>query len=605
MATKKRPTSKNRRSSKGILGSKSLLTQIKNKLPLVIIVLLLAAYGSYRLFSASAATSTAFARRDCTAQNKYMNATVPPNSNVPGYNADGSASQQSCIDSSAEAWAVKAYIATFGRAPESVEAYSYWADRYMTYTPWPSGELLEKLQGTSEAKNNFGKLTSSQKVDWLYANILQRPADAGGKSFWEGRLAEKGVVTTIYEMLRTTEALRKMQPRLTTAFAILPATYIPAPLGTTPVSTPTATPGKTPPSQTSPLTKPGTLPTTDVSGTPTGTSTPAPNEKVAPWRQDVGEGMAVDNIKSAKWGDYSPPKATDCYDKKPFELGDRDDCINRLRADLNRLLNPADFTLNWGRKLDQSTQTYLKQYQDKVGIKADGRTSQLVWGYLAFEVKEKPTTVTTIAKPEEKKPNLAQLIANVPASWWDAVNCRSYTSGYEGKQACVRRLSRSLFNMGIFPGPNMEKGQVNSAFKNAVWWYELKYLCILNGANGYAEQHTWDLILKGNRGFDNKGCPQPKPASPSGGGGGTGGGGGGSQTNSSGCSETRRKAGECGSGSSGSVGYFSRPSSCPEKRTPYITREGYNEYYNLNDWNSTTGTCTHRKAYKGYSGPAR
>ncbi|MFV0256961.1 MAG: DUF4214 domain-containing protein [Acidimicrobiales bacterium] len=86
----------------------------------------------------------------------------------------------------AEAEVYRLYVATFLRFPDA-GGLAYWADQRSR------GVGLDTIAGefvrSPEFQATYGSLPDGQFVDLIYANVLTRSADAGGRDYWAGRLA--------------------------------------------------------------------------------------------------------------------------------------------------------------------------------------------------------------------------------------------------------------------------------------------------------------------------------------------------------------------------------------------------------------------------------
>ncbi|MFV0522896.1 MAG: DUF4214 domain-containing protein [Acidimicrobiales bacterium] len=89
-------------------------------------------------------------------------------------------------DSVARAEVYRLYVATFLRFPDAA-GLGYWTDQRNR------GVGLDAIAGefvrSAEFQAAYGSLPDAQFVDLLYANVMTRGADAGGRDYWSGRLA--------------------------------------------------------------------------------------------------------------------------------------------------------------------------------------------------------------------------------------------------------------------------------------------------------------------------------------------------------------------------------------------------------------------------------
>ena len=80
---------------------------------------------------------------------------------------------------------VRLYFAYFLRIPD-YGGLTYWIGQFRIGVPLAT--ISNAFAGSAEFLSRYGALTNSQFVDLVYQNVLNRPADAGGKSFWLGQL---------------------------------------------------------------------------------------------------------------------------------------------------------------------------------------------------------------------------------------------------------------------------------------------------------------------------------------------------------------------------------------------------------------------------------
>ena len=87
------------------------------------------------------------------------------------------------------------YQAYFLRQPEA-SGFAYWTGVLRSGIV-PLAAISDIFAESPEFTNTFGNLNNEQFVDQVYANVLGRPADAGGRAYWIGQLdagIERGTV---------------------------------------------------------------------------------------------------------------------------------------------------------------------------------------------------------------------------------------------------------------------------------------------------------------------------------------------------------------------------------------------------------------------------
>ena len=77
------------------------------------------------------------------------------------------------------------YFAYFLRIPD-YGGLTFWIKYYRGGRPL--SEVSDAFAASAEFTSRYGALTNDQFVDLVYQNVLGRPADAGGKTFWIGQL---------------------------------------------------------------------------------------------------------------------------------------------------------------------------------------------------------------------------------------------------------------------------------------------------------------------------------------------------------------------------------------------------------------------------------
>ncbi len=81
---------------------------------------------------------------------------------------------------------VRMYQAALGRVPDSVGR-EFWADKVAAGTPL--SDLAKSFLDSPEFLARFGKQDDSGFIGTAYRQALGREADAGGQSFWQGKMA--------------------------------------------------------------------------------------------------------------------------------------------------------------------------------------------------------------------------------------------------------------------------------------------------------------------------------------------------------------------------------------------------------------------------------
>ncbi len=84
----------------------------------------------------------------------------------------------------AQIW--RLYQAYFLRNAEQ-EGLNYWLDLYWTGTSLPV--ISDYMAASPEFERRYGALADAEFVDRIYLNVLGRPAEAAGKTYWVGQLA--------------------------------------------------------------------------------------------------------------------------------------------------------------------------------------------------------------------------------------------------------------------------------------------------------------------------------------------------------------------------------------------------------------------------------
>jgi hypothetical protein len=105
---------------------------------------------------------------------------------------------------------VRLYAAYFGRLPDA-GGLEYWVGKLRIGTSLD--RVSATFAGSSEFKRKYGSLSNRQFVQLVYQNVLKRSPDAGGLSFWTGKLdrgMSRGTVMTNFS--ESSENVRKTAP---------------------------------------------------------------------------------------------------------------------------------------------------------------------------------------------------------------------------------------------------------------------------------------------------------------------------------------------------------------------------------------------------------
>lgn len=81
---------------------------------------------------------------------------------------------------------IRLYRAVFLRPPDTA-GLTYWTGRMAGGTRLV--QVAATFAASSEFQNRYGELSNSAFVDRIYQNVLGRPADAGGRTYWIGKLS--------------------------------------------------------------------------------------------------------------------------------------------------------------------------------------------------------------------------------------------------------------------------------------------------------------------------------------------------------------------------------------------------------------------------------
>jgi V8-like Glu-specific endopeptidase len=89
----------------------------------------------------------------------------------------------------------RVYLATLGRAPD-VAGLEYWTAQ-IDDSHVPLNQVASSFTTSPEFIQDYGSLSNTAFVNQLYVNVLGRPADAGGASYWDGVLASGATRGTV------------------------------------------------------------------------------------------------------------------------------------------------------------------------------------------------------------------------------------------------------------------------------------------------------------------------------------------------------------------------------------------------------------------------
>jgi hypothetical protein len=81
--------------------------------------------------------------------------------------------------------AIRLYLAYFLRTPD-VGGIRFWAEKHAAGTRLRT--ISSSFAASSEFTRRYGKLSDAAFVDLVYRNVLGRPADSGGASYWRSKL---------------------------------------------------------------------------------------------------------------------------------------------------------------------------------------------------------------------------------------------------------------------------------------------------------------------------------------------------------------------------------------------------------------------------------
>lgn len=86
---------------------------------------------------------------------------------------------------------VRLYSAYFLRAPDQ-GGFDFWFNEYANGT-WSMPRMSLFFSQSPEFERLYGSLTDAEFIDLIYVNIFGRAADAGGRDYWLGRMANEGL----------------------------------------------------------------------------------------------------------------------------------------------------------------------------------------------------------------------------------------------------------------------------------------------------------------------------------------------------------------------------------------------------------------------------
>lgn len=113
---------------------------------------------------------------------------------------------------------VRLYRAYLLRNPDHA-GFTYWVNRRV------AGRSLLNISstfaGSSEFRNRYGSLTNSAFVDLVYRNVMGRPADAAGRSYWIRKLATEPTRPDDGELLPVQRVQVPRHPRVVATYEAL------------------------------------------------------------------------------------------------------------------------------------------------------------------------------------------------------------------------------------------------------------------------------------------------------------------------------------------------------------------------------------------------
>lgn len=91
------------------------------------------------------------------------------------------------IDTATRSQLIELYVAYFNRAPDA-DGLAYWSDK-VANGGWTVATVARSFMDQTEVKSTYPDyMTSSEIVDKVYTNVLNRAADADGKTYWVNQL---------------------------------------------------------------------------------------------------------------------------------------------------------------------------------------------------------------------------------------------------------------------------------------------------------------------------------------------------------------------------------------------------------------------------------
>ena len=86
---------------------------------------------------------------------------------------------------------VRLYSAYFLRAPDE-GGFDFWLSEYSAGN-WSLPRMSAHFSESQEFVDTYGGITDAEFIDLIYNNIFGRAADAGGRDYWLGRMADEGL----------------------------------------------------------------------------------------------------------------------------------------------------------------------------------------------------------------------------------------------------------------------------------------------------------------------------------------------------------------------------------------------------------------------------
>ncbi len=98
---------------------------------------------------------------------------------------------------------VRLYAAVFKRLPDS-GGYDYWMSGGLG-----TGEMADLFTDSDEFRLRYGQLNDEAFIDRIYLNVLNRTADAGGRTYWLDVLETKSRRDVVLGFSESTEFMTR------------------------------------------------------------------------------------------------------------------------------------------------------------------------------------------------------------------------------------------------------------------------------------------------------------------------------------------------------------------------------------------------------------